>query len=291
MPFPARGNYFPTKDEMADYLESYATRFNLPVQLGARVEELARTDDDSYRITAGTRVLKANHVVVATGATNSPNVPTFADHLNPAIAQLHSSEYREPAQLRNGPVLIVGAGNSGAEIALDLASQHRVWLAGRDVGHIPVLHGFVYHLMKRVSVDTWLGRMLAAKGSSGGDPLGRVHPSDLMKVGVQRLARVTGVSRGKPMLEDGRVLDVENVVWCTGFIRDYGWIKLPGFDANRTPPDHCGVVSGEPGLYFVGLPFQCSLASHLVGGVGTDARHVVEEIARRVRKAHDVTAT
>lgn len=284
MPFPARRGYFPTKDEMADYLAAYAARFELPVQLGMRVDELSRAGN-CYLITAGARLLEANHVVVATGATTTPNVPPFADQLSPAITQMHSVEYRDPGQLRDGPVLIVGAGNSGAEIALDLASRHRVWLAGRDVGRIPVLGGFVYRLMERIAVDTWLGRMLAAKGSSGGDPLFRVQPRDLVEAGIQRVPRVVGVSSGCPLLEDRRVLDVANVVWCTGFIHDSRWIKGPAFGASGDPVHHRGVVPGEPGLYFIGLRFQSSLTSHLVGGVGADAKYIVEQIARRTRPA------
>jgi putative flavoprotein involved in K+ transport len=275
MPFPAHRGYFPTKDEMADYLEAYAARSGLPIQVEVRVDRLGRAGE-RYLITACARLLEAYNVVVATGAAATPYVPAFADRLDPGIAQLHSIQYRDPGQLRDGPALVVGAGNSGAEIGLDLAPRHRVWLAGRDVGHIPVLGGFVYSLMRRITVDTRLGRTLAAKGSGGGDPLGRVRPGDLDEAGVRG---------GLPVLEDGRVLDVDNVVWCTGFTRDYRWIELPVFDAAGAPIHHRGVVPGEPGLYFVGLPFQSSLTSHLVGGVGADARYIAERIAGRTRPA------
>lgn len=285
MPFPARGNYLPTKDEMADYLEAYAARFALPVQLGVRVDKLVR-DEDRYLITAGTRRLEARHVVVATGANAIPLVPAFASQLDPAIHQLHSVAYRNPGQLREGAVLVVGAGNSGAEIALDLASSHRTWLAGRDIGHVPITLGCVaYRLLSRLSVDTWPGRWVAAKRSNGGDTVVRVQPKDLVRVGIQRMPRVAGVSGGQPLLEDGHVLEVGSVVWCTGFARDYQWIKLPGFGAGGEPVHQRGVVPSAPGLYFVGLRLQSSLVSDLVGGAGADARYVVQQIATRTGTA------
>jgi putative flavoprotein involved in K+ transport len=193
-------------------------------------------------------------------------------------------------------VLIVGAGNSGAEIALTLAPSHRLWLAGRDTGYIPGNFGsFGYQVgsivfqtvMKRLTVDTWPGRWLVRKARefTGGTPLVRVRPTDLLAAGVQRVPRVVGVSRGQPVLEDGRVLDVANVVWATGFLRDYRWISLPVFDANGEPIHHRGVVPGEPGLYFTGLPFQSSVLSGLVAGAGADAKHIVKQLASRARAA------
>ena len=136
MPFPAAGNAFPTKDEMAAYLESYAAHFHLPVRTGLRVQRVSR-NGDRYLIEAGPLRLEADHVVVAMATYQQPRVPAFARELSPDIVQLHSSEYRNPGQLRPGAVLIVGAGNSGAEIARELAATHRTWLSGRDVGHVP----------------------------------------------------------------------------------------------------------------------------------------------------------
>ena len=297
MPFPKPTGRFPTKDEMAGYLETYVARFQLPVLLGARVDELAR-DGDRYLIAAGARRLKANHVVVATGAYPTPRAPAveptlvFASQLDPAITQLHSAGYRGPGQLRNGAVLVVGAGNSGVEIALDLAPRHHVWLAGRNTGFIPANFGrFSYEfgvvifqaLMQPLTVDTPPGRWLVrrAREFTGGHPVVGVTPEDLMRAGVQRVPRVAGVSRGRPVLEDGRVLDVATVIWSTGFVRDYRWIKLPVFDGNGDPIHHRGVAPTEPGLYFVGLPFQSSLLSGLVAGAGPDARHIVQQIGAR----------
>jgi putative flavoprotein involved in K+ transport len=290
MAFPARSGPFPTKDEMAGYLEAYTARFDLPVQPGVRVDELTR-DGERYLVRAGDRRLEADYVVVATGAYATPRVPEFAGQLDPSIIQFHSIEYRNPGQLPDGPVFVVGAGNSGAEIARELAGSHPTFLSGRDTGSLPGnlgsfgyrVGGFVFFtLAKLLTVDTLPGRQIAhkARAFSGGHPLVRVKPKDLLDAGVQRAPRVAGASRGLPLLEDGRALEIASVIWSTGFLRDFHWIRLPVFDAKGNPIHHRGVVQSEPGLYFVGLPFQSSLLSGHVAGAGGDAKHVVRQIAR-----------
>jgi len=293
MLFPKSSVRFPTKDEMADYLESYAAHFQIPMLFNIKVDKLTR-DGDAYLITAAKLRLKANQVIVATGAYSNPHVPAFAGQLDSSINQLHSRDYRNPSQLRNGGVLIVGAGNSGVEIALDLASQHSVWLAGRDTGFIPASFGkFGYELgvflfqvlMKRLTVDTPPGRWVVrrAKEFTGGHPVVGVSAEDLLLAGIQRIPRVNGVRHGQPTLEDGRVLNITNVIWSTGFVRDFSWIKLPIFDAKGIPIHHRGVVQGEPGLYFTGLPYQSSLLSGLVAGAGVDAKYITKQISLRSR--------
>ena len=293
MPFPKSANRFPTKDEMADYLESYVARFQLLMLFNTKVDELAR-DDDAYLIKAGTKRVKANHVIVATGAYSTPRVPAFASQLDPAINQLHSVTYRNPGQLHDGTVLVVGAGNSGVEIALDLIQRHHVWLAGRDTGYVPASYGnFSYELgillfralMQRLTIDTTLGRWIVkrAREFTGGHPVVGIAPEDLVRAGIQRVSRVIGVKSGKPVLEDGQVLEAANIIWATGFVRNYRWIKLPIFDAKGDPIHHRGVVLGEPGLYFVGLPYQSSLLSGLVAGAGADAKYIVKQIKVRAK--------
>ena len=295
MSFPksADADRFPTKDEMADYLESYVARFQLPMLFNTRVNELAR-EGDSYLIAAGTLRLKANHVIVATGAHPTPQVPVIASQLDPTINHFHSVAYRNPRQLWDGAVLVVGAGNSGIEIALELASRHSVWLAGRDTGFIPASYGkFSYELgvilfktlMRRLTVDTPPGQWIVqrARKFMGGHPVVGVTPDDILRAGIQRVSRVAGVSRGRPALEDGRVLDVDNVIWATGFGRDYDWIKLPIFDAKGDPIHHRGVVQTEAGLYFTGLPFQSSVLSGLVAGADVDAKYIAKQIHLRAR--------
>jgi putative flavoprotein involved in K+ transport len=294
MPFPGPAHAFPTKDEVAEYLEAYAARFDLTVHTGTTVERLAH-DGGRYMVESGVRSVEADNVVVATGAFGNPWTPTFADQLDPDIVQLHSSEYRNPSQLSDGDTLVVGAGNSGAEIALDVASRHRTWLSGRDtgvespfrVGSLPdrLLTPPSWFVLSRVlTVGTRAGRKLRQKARTMGWPLVRVKPADIVDAGVHRVPRTEKVLGGRPVLDDGRVLDVANVIWCTGFRPDHRWIDVPDVDADGTPRHERGVVTMQPGLYFVGLPFQSSATSALLGGVGRDAAAVARHVASIRRK-------
>jgi putative flavoprotein involved in K+ transport len=295
-PFPAPSRSFPTKDEIADYLEEYAARFELPVRNGVRVERMAR-EGSRFVVMAGDRRFEADNVVVATGGYQSPRVPESAHLLDPGILQLHSTEYRHPSQLREGPVLVVGASNSGAEIALEVARDHPTWLSGRDTGHeptqpgtvpdrllVPVIWFMFSHVITR---RTPLGRAVYPKLRDHGLPLARVRNTHIAAAGIERVPRVADVRDGLPVLEDGRVLDAANVIWCTGFASDFGWIDLPIFDQDGRPLHDRGVVGSEPGLYFVGLFFLHSVASALIGGAGPDAAHVVSAIVSRPRDAAD----
>lgn len=284
MPFPASRWHLPSKDEMANYLQSYAARFALPVRLGWRVERLSR-DSDGYLICSAGRNLRADVVVIATGPAMQPRLPDIADQLDPGIHSLHSVDYRNPGQLPEGTVLVVGAGNSGAEIALDLASTHEVVLAGRDTGRLPIaLGGLTYRIMNwALRVDNPLGKRFAAGiGSGKGTPLVRVRPEDLARASVQRAPRFAGVVDGRPQLEDGRELGVATIIWCTGYQPDYSWITVPGFPDAHPPAHERGAVVGQPDLYVIGLPFLTRMASSLVGGVGADARHIAKLCHQRV---------
>ena len=288
-PFPAPAWSYPTKDEVADYLEAYATRFRLPVRTGVRIEALAR-DDGRYVATAGSGRFTASTVVVATGAYRTPRIPAFAADLDPGIAQLHSSEYRNQTQLRDGGVLVVGAGNSGAEIALESSAAHRTWLSGRDTGQEPVRAGsgpdriftppFWFLLNRVLTVGNPIGRRARGQLANRGLPLARVRRKDLAGAGVQRSPRVTGVRDGQPLLANGEILHPANVVWCTGFANDYRWIDLPVLGPDGEPAHERGIVASEPGLHFVGLFFLSTAASALIGGVGRDARRLANHIAR-----------
>lgn len=291
MPFPAPAHTFPTKDEMADYLESYAARFALPVRTGVIVSRLAK-QGGRFVVTAGEQRFEAENVVVAMASYQQPRVPSFAQELNPGILQLHSSDYRNPRQLREGGALVVGAGNSGAEIALELAATHPTWLSGRDVGHIPFrIEGimarlflirfvlrFLFHRV--LTVDTPIGRKLRPKMLSSGVPLVRTKPADLVAAGIGRVPRMVGARDGLPLLNDGRALDVANVIWCTGFHPGFAWIDLP-IHGEHEPLHRRGVVVGEPGLYFVGLHFLYANSSSMIHGIERDAAYVAEQIARR----------
>lgn len=298
MRFPAPPRSFPTKDEMADFLEHYAAAFRLPVRTGVKVDLLTRVGD-RYVVMAGQAQYLADHVVVASASYQKPRIPGFAAALDPSIRQLHASAYKSPSQLNPGSVLLVGAGNSGAELAMDLARTHRVWLAGRHPGHIPVKYdgAFAYHVVvpivlrilfhRLLSVDTPMGRKSRPHFLEHGSPLIRVKPADLDRAGISCVARVSGVSEGKPALEGGQRLDVDNVVWCTGFKPGLDWIKLPIFDGSGRPKQYRGVATGEPGLYFAGLAFLHSPSSSMIHGVGRDARLVVDQIAKRMAARRD----
>lgn len=296
MPFPADRFAFPTKDEMADYLEAYARKFSLPVRTGVKVDEVTRLDG-RYVVTAGRARYTADHVVIASASYQKPKVPDFAALLDPSIRQFHSSAYRNPAQLNPGGVLLVGAGNSGAEIAMDLAPTHQTWLAGRHPGNIPVAYDsyfamrlvlpvvfrIVFHRL--LTVDTPMGRKAKLGQLSHGLPLIRVKPHYLDAAGVRRVSRVAGVRDGQPLLDDGRTLDVTNVIWCTGFRAGLDWIKLPIFDDNGRVKQYRGAVEGEPGLYVCGLHFQHSPSSTMIHGAARDAGYVADKIGERMRAA------
>ncbi len=293
--FPGSPSEFPGKDAVADYLESYAEHFDLPVELGVRVDGLKR-NGSSYLITAGDRQYSADNVVVAMASYQVPTIPDFADELADDVVQLHSSGYRNPDQLQDGNVLVVGAGNSGAEISLDLADEHETWLSGRDVGHVPfhvnskfgryigvpLVMRVLYHRV--LTTDTPVGRRMRPKLLSQGGPLVRTKPQDLAAASVERVPRMTDVRDGYPVVGDGQILDVTNVIWCTGFQPDFSWIDLPIFDGQVNPKEPIherGVVSDAPGLYFVGLFFLYALTSSLFTGVGRDAEYVVDHLMSR----------
>ncbi len=288
MPFPASPAHLPDKDEAANFLERYAERHDLPLRLETRVDSL-RWDGERYVVRAGGSTLEANNVVVATGPFQRPQIPAVAARFAPAIHQLHSSEYVNPFELPDGPVLVVGAGNSGAQIALELARFRKVWLAGRNTGHLPRrllgrdLFDWVWPVMTRLTLDTRLGRRLRARARSG-DALIGIPERTLTKAGVVRVGRLTDERGGLPVC-DGAVIEPGVIVWCTGFQPDYSWMDLPVLDDDGRPRHRRGVAADSPGLYFVGLRFQYRMTSSLVGGAGADAVFIAEQVVRRCELA------
>lgn len=289
--FPAGAGVKPTKDEMGNYVEGYAAHFKLPVRSGVQVTRLSR-QGDRYLVEAGEKRFEAEQVVIATGNYCRPRIPKFATDLDMGVVQLHSSQYRNLSQLAPGGVLIVGAGNSGAEIAMETVKSHPTWLAGKEPGHVPFridtfAGRFLFvHLIRALghnilNVDTPIGRKVRPKLLFRATPLVRVKPKDLIAAGVERVPRVIGVERGLPKLEDDSVLKVENVIWSTGFLPGLEWVDLPIFGIDNEPLHERGVVTSEPGLYFVGLRFQYAMTSDLINGVGRDAKYVAEAIAER----------
>jgi putative flavoprotein involved in K+ transport len=273
----------------------------LPVRNGVEVDRLSR-QGDRYVVTAGDQQFVAEHVVVAMANYQRPRIPAFARDLDPGIVQLHSREYRNPSQLRGGDVLLVGAGNSGAEIALEVArAGHRAWMSGRDTGSVPFRLGgfigrlfltrfvlrFVFHRV--LTLKTPMGRKVRSRIIHHGGPLIRVKAPDLAAVHVERLARMVAVRDGRPVLEDGRALDVANVIWCTGFTPSSSWIDLPVFATDGEPIHERGQVTNQPGLYFVGQHFLYAMSSTMIHGVGRDAAHVVDVIAARTAESRGLS--
>lgn len=287
--FPAARTAYPTKDEMGDYLETYARHFELPVKSGVAVDGLTK-DNGRYLVRAGEHRFDADNVVVATGVFKKPYTPEFARELDPGITQLHSNDYRNLAQLQEGSVLVVGAAHSGSDVAWEAAHDHEVILSGRDTGQIPVpvesrrgragFRALVFAGTHILNVDTPLGRKMRPHVRHGGGPLLRYRRKDLAAAGVERvLERTVGVEDGKPVLESGRVLDVRNVIWCTGFRPDFSWIRVPyEIEEDGYPAQYRGAVPSSPGLYFAGLPFLHSFASMLIAGSARDAGHVAKHI-------------
>jgi putative flavoprotein involved in K+ transport len=301
MKFPATPFSFPSKEQMADYLEAYARHFQLPIRHGMRVDRLTRVGT-RFIVAAGPQRFEADEVVVAMSSYQAPRVPAFARDLRPDIVQMHSTDYRGPRQLKPGGVLLVGAGNSGAEIAIEVAREHQTWMAGRDTGHVPFridglaarlflirfLFRFVFHRV--FTVRTPIGRRVRRRMFAQGAPLIRVKPQDLAAAGVQRVAKVRGLANGLPVLEDGRVLEVANVIWCTGFGNGLSWIDLPIFGTDGEPRHESGISRDEPGLYFVGLHFLHAFSSTMIHGVGRDAQRITDAIARRAASQVDAGA-
>jgi putative flavoprotein involved in K+ transport len=288
MPFPGYRWGFASKDEWADYLESYARRFDLQVETGIRVDRLTR-EGDRFVATSGDRRFEADNVVVAMSSWQRPRVPVLASELDPKIVQLHVAEYKGPDQLQAGDVLVVGAGNSGAEIAIELARTHKVFLSGPNTGAIPfrpesvvarvlmpIVGRIIFHRV--LTTGTPIGRRVRPTMISRGEPLIRVKPKDLKAAGVERVPRMTGVHGRAPQLQDGRTVDVANVVWCTGFLPAFSWIDLPVFGPQE-PLHRRGVVGSEPGLYFIGLKFLYSVSSEQIHGVGRDAKYIAGKIS------------
>ena len=296
MRFPGYRWAFPSKNEFADYLGAYAQRFDLQGETGVRIERLTR-EGGRFVATSGDRRYEADNVVVAMSSWQRPRVPDYASELDAQIVQLHVADYKNPGQLQEGDVLVVGAGNSGAEVGIELARTHKVTLSGSDNGSIPfrpesvaarvlmpIVGRVIFHRV--LTTGTPIGRKARPKWISKGQPLIRVKPRDLAAAGVERVPRVTGVKSGLPELQDGRTMDVANVVWCTGFRPGFSWIDLPVLGPQE-PRHRRGIVESEPGLYFIGLKFLYSVSSEQIHGVGRDAEYIAGKIAARrgVRRA------
>jgi putative flavoprotein involved in K+ transport len=285
MPFPSPPDTYPTKDPVAGYLQAYAEAFNLPVRLDARVTHLGKTAA-GFEIRTQDEVLRARQVVVATGPFQVPFIPPAAQWLDGSVAQLHSAGYRNPQALPPGPVLVVGGGNSGFQIAEELAATRQVdlsiatkapilpqRLAGRD------LFWWLTRLgLMRVTTQSRLGRRLSARpdfiiGSSR---------RRLQAAGVRFRPGVAGADKRTVRFTDGSGLDADTVIWATGYRSDYSWIGIPGA-AREGKVAHRRGVTEVPGLYFLGLSWQHTRGSALLGFVHDDAAYLAGLITTKGR--------
>jgi putative flavoprotein involved in K+ transport len=287
--FPGPGNAFVGKNEVADFLEEYAKEMELPVRSGVRVERLAK-DGEGFRLTTTAGTFEGRNVIVAMADYQKPYVPAFATELDPSITQMHTVDYRNASQLPDGPVLVVGLGNSGADIALDLAGSRHTIVAGQESGAVPfrIEGGFGrivgtrlvrFAMVKVLNTSTPFGRRARPKMLVKGPPLVRVRPKELEQAGVQRVGRIEGIQDGKPLTAEGDVLDVDSVIWCTGYRSGFDWIDLPILDDKGIPNHKRGVVEDVPGLYFVGLFFLHAMWSETITGVQPDVEYIVRHLA------------
>jgi putative flavoprotein involved in K+ transport len=280
--FPGDPDRYPNRDDVVAYLTDYAGRFELPVQLESQVRSL-RTVGGTYEVKAGERTYRADQVVVATGPFQRPRAPEIAERLDPGVRQLHSSEYRRPEDVPSGPVLVVGGGNSGLQIAEELASTHEVHLSigsrqkplpqrilGRDLFWYLEATGLI-----RKSVESRIGRRMAGK-----DTLIGSRPRTLQqRYGVRLHPRAVDIQGADVTFSDGGSLRPGAVIWATGYGSDYSWIDAPVFDESGRPRHRRGVTP-SPGLYFLGLTWQHTRGSALLGWVKDDAQHIAAQIDR-----------
>lgn len=280
LPFPAPAGTHPEKDDVAGYLRAYAARFDLPIRLSTPVSRLRR-EDGLFTATTPAGDLRARNVVVATGPFQTPAIPTMAKDVE--VPHLHSADYRNPAQIASGNrVLVVGAANSGLPIAAELAATHRVTVAvGARPPELPqrILGRDLFRWLDGVGfftrpADSRIGRRLRARG----DIVIGTRRADLQRRGVGFRPRLTAVRGRTADFADGSVADVDTIVWATGYRPDYRWIDVPGVIVDGRPHHRAGVTD-VPGLCFLGLPWQTSRGSALLGFVGRDAERLAAHIA------------
>jgi putative flavoprotein involved in K+ transport len=285
LPFPAAADAYPGKDDVAAYLQAYAEAFELPIRLGTTVTSLTRAGDGSYLVKAGTDALEARQVVVATGAFQQPSTPPVAADLAADVQQLHSAHYRRPGQLPPGRVLVVGAANSGCQIALELSATRTVDLAvGAHIPTVPQrpLGRDVWWWasglrLDRVTADSRLGRRLAGRDQNvgaGPKQLARRH-------GVTVRPRVQAAAGRRITFADGADAEYDAVVWATGYTTDDSWVDVPDAVDERGRLRQSRGITPSPGLYTLGRIWQHTRGSALLGWVGGDAAFLAERIAAR----------
>jgi putative flavoprotein involved in K+ transport len=285
MAFPSPNDTYPSKDDVATYLQSYVSAFDLPVRLNAKVTSLTHRDG-AYVVATADMEFTASQVVIATGPFQVPFVPPIADEVDEVVFQIHSADYRNPAQLlEGGRVLVVGGGNSGFQIAEELAATRKVDLAvGKRIPSLPqrLLGKDLFWWLSgigfmKVSTDSRLGRKLSKRDVLIGSSARRLRRS-----GVTLRKRLVSVAGRRAVFDDGSEQDVDAIVWATGYRSDFSWIDVPGVGNERGGIIHRRGVAGAPGLFFIGLTWQHTRGSALIGFVGEDAAFIAGRIGSRL---------
>lgn len=287
MPLGGNENDLPSKDEIADYLESYAKQMHLPIKLNCEIFRLSKQDEVYYAET-NDGIIEARNIIVATGPFQSKNVPHFAKSLSESVIQLHSSEYQDSSQLLPGTTVVVGGGNSGAQIAVELASDDRqkVYISiARNITFKPL------HIMKRSIF--WYFEKLGILRASADRMVGkwlRNQPEyvygyelkELMTQGkVNMRPRAINAIDDRILYEDGSETRIDNMIWATGFKRNDSWIDIHTAFDSKGEMIHERGVSPVAGLYYIGLPWQTSRGSALLGWVKYDAQKIVSHVIQR----------
>ena len=280
MDFPGDPDHYPTRDEVRDYLTEYARRFDLPVELNSRVQAVRR-EGDRYVVELEDRTYEAQHVVIATGPFQTPLVPQLAQDLGDGVVQMHSTAYRSPQSVPEGRVLVVGGGNTGFQIAQELSASREVHLSiGSRQMPLPqriLGRDLFWHLEKtgliRKTVDSRMGRRMSERETLIGSTPRRIR----RRYGVELHGRAVSAHGSTVRFDDGTQVDVAGVVWATGFRVDHSWIDVPVFDAGGRLIHQRGVTQA-PGLYCIGMYWQHTRGSALLGWVKDDAEYLAERI-------------
>jgi putative flavoprotein involved in K+ transport len=281
--FPGDPDGYPTRDEVVAYLERYAETFELPIELNSNVRRVSAVNA-RFLVEVDGRTISSHNVVVATGPFQTPYVPELASRLAPTVFQSHSVGYRKPSDVPNGTVDVIGGGNTGFQIAKELSASHRVYLSvGSRQTPLPqkVLGRDLFWWLSKTrllnkTVESRLGRRLQHRETLIGS-----RPSELKRrYGVALKPRVVDASGDTVRFADGSELKVDAVIWATGYRPDYSWIDVPIFDADGRVRHRRGVTD-VPGLYFLGLTWQHTRGSALLGWVKEDAEFVAEQVAQR----------
>lgn len=287
LPLTGDPNGYSTKDEIANYLEAYAAHFQLPIQLQTEIYSLEKFNG-MFQSATSRGEFRAKTVVIATGPFQNPFIPEMAKTVSDNIYQVHTSQYRNPSQLKSGSVLVVGAGNSGAQIAVELCKDREVYLSnGHKLKFFPlqrlgksIFWWFKQLRMLNADTDSKIGQFIRKRH----DPIFGLELRQLLRLGKIRLKpRTVEINGDKIAFADSSLpITVQNIIWATGFVSDYDWVRIPNVIGGNKKPVHNRGVTSEPGLYFLGLPWQQTRGSALIGGVGADAEYLLSRIVDKV---------